>query len=99
MSTYTLTQLVYSQDRKGPWKLYVYTANGKQYEYISWFSKKPEDKEISVMEAFEIANIAAIIDKKEVRVCDGGDELVYHSEKGIILYGNTFWPEIIKGEF
>jgi len=38
----------------------------------------------------------AIGDKREVRICDGGDELVFHSRDGKILYGEGFWEAVGK---
>lgn len=51
MGTYTLTQLQYSEDRKGPWRAYVYSEDGKRYEHRFYFGsdgyslikKLPED--------------------------------------------------------
>ena len=31
MSVHTLTQLQYSEDKQGPWKLYVYNANSSYH--------------------------------------------------------------------
>ena len=98
MGTFTLTELRYSDDRKGPWQLYVYALDRKGYEVKRWFAKdvKYTDEEISVIDAFEIASIASIVQGKEVRVCDGGDELVYHAKGSKVLYGESFWRDVLK---
>jgi hypothetical protein len=89
-----ITEFQYAETGKGPWRLYLF---GKDHFHSGgmWFregkSKYP-DEEISFAKAKELAE-AAIGNKLEVRVCDGGDELVFHSENGKVVYGNTFWNE------
>jgi hypothetical protein len=33
---------------------------------------------------------------REVRVCDGGDMLVFHATNSGILHGATFWEDVTK---
>jgi hypothetical protein len=95
MATYKLTQLQYSQDRKGPFQLYVFGRDGRSYTVRTWFAKPVTfpDEEIPIAEARELAT-AAISHGQEVRVCDAGDELVFHSAGGKTIYGDRFWEEI-----
>ena len=95
MSVHTLTQLQYSEDKQGPWKLYVYNANSSYHSGGVWFRKgklKYPDEEIT----FPIAKVKcanAMRNGREVRVCDGGDMLVFHARGADILYGKEFWEE------
>jgi hypothetical protein len=93
---HSLTELQYSTDRKGPWKLYVYGANG-YHSGGQWFSKavRYPDEEITVAQAKGSCDLA-VASGYEVRVCDGGDLLVYHAKDGKVLYGETFWLEIAQ---
>jgi hypothetical protein len=97
MSLEILTQLQYSKDLRGPFALYVYDADG-YHGGKQWFAKviKYPDETISIAEAKARAR-AAEDDGREVRICDGGDMLVYHSQNGIQLYppdGFHFWKAI-----
>jgi len=93
-----LSTLQYSNDREGPWRLYIYEADGF-HRGGQWFRKPPlkyADEEITAIEALKLAAFA-LRDKKEIRVCDGGDALVYHAKDGKCLYppdGGNFWMEI-----
>lgn len=87
-----LTELQYAEIGDGPWKLYLFGQNG-YHSGGQWFRRGPmkfPDEEIT----FECArkecqkSIAAGL---EVRVCDGGDNLVFHSEHGVVLHGEDFW--------
>jgi hypothetical protein len=100
MATFTLTQLQYSEDRKGPWKLYIYIKDSTKYDYAKWFARKIKypDEEISIADAFADAMEAIHGDGREVKVCDGGDMLVFHSKDRKTLYGDSFWPELLKPE-
>jgi hypothetical protein len=95
-NTYTLTELQYAEQGEGPWKLYVYNEEGKHYR-PKWFRKgemKYPDKEITVLDAFCHAETARV-QGREVRICDGGDMLVYHAKDGKVLYppddSRQFW--------
>ena len=90
----TLTQLQYSTDRKGPFALYVYDANG-YHRGPQWFRDKPKypDEEITTAQAHNRA-FAANAKQLEVRVTDPGDMLVFHCKDGKVLYGENFWHEV-----
>lgn len=79
----------------GPWRLYVYDANG-QYGRAPWFRRgvmQYPDEEISLHIAEALAN-RAIKAKLEVRVTDAGDELVFRAVNGEVVYGADFWAEV-----
>ena len=90
-----ITDLIRTEEvGKGPWKLYIYTKDG-YHSGGTWFTTgriKYAGEEISFQEAKDRAE-RAVQEKKEVRVCDGGDFLVFHSEAGKCVYGSTFWNE------
>lgn len=90
------TELQYSTDREGPWALYVYYPNG-YYSGRQWFGRaiKYPDEEITIAEAKARAD-AAIAAGNEVRVCDGGDMLTFHSKDGKTIYGEDFWEGIAQ---
>ena len=103
--------LQYSDDRKGPFKLYIYGQDG--YHSGGRWSRKvpkypdPPDREIDsmcfgsrfqYMTAMGMA-FAAVARKQEVRVTNGLDEIVYHAKNGVVLYpvkGRSFWQEIFN---
>ena len=92
---HTLTELQYAEIGEGPWRLYAYEPDGF-YRKAPWFRKgkaKYPDEEISLAEARNRAE-KAIADKREVRICDGGDNLVFHAANGKILYGEGFWEAV-----
>jgi hypothetical protein len=35
---------------------------------------------------------------REVRICDGGDMLVFHAKGNAVLYGATFWEDITRSK-
>ncbi len=89
-----ITEFQYAETGKGPWRLYIF---GKNHFHSGgmWFRNgKPKypDEEIPFEAAKGFAE-SAIGNKLEVRVCDGGDELVFHSINGKIVYGRTCWNE------
>lgn len=93
----TLTDLMYSQDRKGPFRLYILDKNG-MHTGGQWFREKPvyKDEEITSAEARDKVG-EAMDEGLEVRICDGGDMLVYHSIGSTVLYPKPlgmFWTEI-----
>jgi hypothetical protein len=90
-----LTELQYSEDRQGPWKLYVYDHNSQFHRGGIWFREKPKypDEEITTAEAKERVD-KAIRTRREVRICDGGDMLVFHAKNGAVVYGEKFFSEI-----
>jgi hypothetical protein len=88
----TLTENSYAEIGEGPWRLYLYGADA-YHSGGKWFRKGPmqyPDEEITFAEAKKRAdeNIAKGL---EVRICDGGDNLVFHSEDGVVVYGKEFW--------
>jgi hypothetical protein len=94
-----LTELQYSTDRKGPFKLYIYEPHSEYHRGGVYFMKKPqypEEGEITVTEAKTRA-LLAIADDREVRITDSGDLLVFHARNGQTLYPKDpakFWDEI-----
>lgn len=63
-----------------------------------WFRDKPvyKDEEITSAEARDRVG-DAMDEGLEVRICDGGDMLVYHSKGSQVLYPKDprkFWEEI-----
>jgi hypothetical protein len=92
---FELTDLIRTEEvGKGPWRLYIYGRDGYHSGGI-WFTTGGilyPDEEISFVHAKLLAE-KAVQDKKEVRVCDGNDWLVFHSEAGKVVYGATFWNE------
>lgn len=79
---------------KGPWKLYIYRPDGF-HEGGMWFrtgkAKYPAE-EISFARAKQFCE-SAVGKGLEVRICDGMDHLVFHSERGQVTLGSTFWNE------
>lgn len=93
-----LTNLQYSTERKGPFKLYVYEPGSPFHKGGVWFQKVPQypDEEITTELAHNRA-FAAVAEGCEVRICDGGDMLVFHAKDGKVLYPKaprSFWEEI-----
>lgn len=96
MTAVTLDQLQHSDDRKGPWCLYVYEADGQHHRGGTWFQdspKYPEEGEITTREA-QTRCILAVTDHREVRVTDGGDMLVFHFDGEKVVHGQSFWNEV-----
>ena len=93
----TLTELQYSQDRKGPWKLYIYEKDSEYHRGGVWFEAKPKypEEEMTTQRAADAAK-EAFIQGREIRVCDGRDMLVFHSKGDRILFGENFWEEALK---
>lgn len=90
-----LTKLQYSIDRKGPWKLYIYDMGGQYHRGGVWFTRvvRYPNEEISVEKAKALAN-RALAEGREVRICDGGDMLVFHAKGNEMLCGGNFFKEI-----
>lgn len=94
----TLTELQYSDDRRGPWKLYIYEPNSQYHRGGVWFMAKPrypEEGEITIADAVARC-VEAVTDGREIRICDRGDMLVYHSRAGRVIHGENFWQEITR---
>lgn len=78
----------------GPWRLYIFGKDG-YHSGGQWFTAgriKYPDEEIPLSLAKDHSD-EAIRRGLEVRVCDGGDNLVFHSQTGKVVYGSTFWNE------
>lgn len=94
----TLTQLRHSEDRQGPWKLYVYESGGRYHSRGIWFRRGPAkypDEELGYAAAkAKCANAGR--NGREVRICDGGDMLVFHAIGTRILFGENFWSDLDK---
>ena len=96
----TLTELQYSDDRKGPLRIYVFGPAGSSFHFGGiWFERKPrypEEGEITTEEA-ERRFRWAMREKREVRICNGGDMLVLHAKEGKMIYPETaeeFWGNL-----
>jgi hypothetical protein len=94
METFTLTDLQYSDDRRGPFRLYIYRRDGL-HDGGQWFRNKPKhpDEEITTGQAHN-RTFAAVAKGLEVRITDSGDMLVYHARGGKVLFPNdpkAFW--------
>ena len=94
MEIFTLNQKVYSQDKEGPWVLYIFDSSG-YHKGKQWFAKeiKYTDEEIPIDKARSLA-AGAMARNQEVMVCDGGDNIVFHHKDGHTVYGENFWREI-----
>jgi len=95
VAVHKLTELQYGEDRKGPFKMYIYEPHSEYHRGGVWFRKKPlyPDEEITTAQAHNRA-FAAVAKGLEVRICDGGDMLVFHAKDGKILYPENpkeFW--------
>ena len=92
MPEYKLEDLQYSNETKGPFKLYIYEPNSQYHRGGVWFRKGPmkyPEEEIPFDSAVERV-AGAMADGREVRICDGGDMLVFHAKGAKILYGEKF---------
>lgn len=91
----TLTELQYAEPGTEPWRLYIFGDDGF-HSGGKWFRstaiRYPEE-EIGKDEAYQ-NTVAAITLKREVRICDGGDFIVFHAKDGDVLYGETFWEAL-----
>jgi hypothetical protein len=94
-----LTELQYSKQWRGPLGLYIYENDGF-HRGGKWFREKPKypDEEISKEKAILAVKIAMEAGK-EIRITDGGDEMVFHAKGGKVLFPNNpeqFWAECGK---
>jgi hypothetical protein len=99
VTTYTLTEFQYSDDRNGPFQLYIFGPDG-YHSGGQWFHRvvRYPNEEIPIPAAKQLAD-QAIAKGREVRITAGGDMLVFHSVNGRQLYpdqGVNFWAEIEK---
>ncbi len=87
-------ELQYATTGSGPWRLYVYDATGR-YAKAPWFRRgrmQYPDEEITLRAAKALAN-RAVKSRLEVRVTDGGNNLVFHAVDGVVMYGADFWAK------
>ena len=92
MIEHVLTELQHAETGSGPWKLYIYGRSG-YHTGGKWFragKMQYPDEEISGTEAYARCQ-KAIRERCEVRICDGGDMLVFHSANGTTQFGEDFW--------
>lgn len=94
---FTLTEMQYAQVRnveEESWKLYIYNLDGYHYGG-HWFSKhvKHPGEEIPIRSAWA-KTVEAIANAQEVKICDGGDMLVFHALDGHVIYGADFWKTL-----
>lgn len=100
MPTFTLNQLQYSDDRTGILRIYVFHPSGRGYEARQYFSRhiRYPEEEVSVGDAKAISD-AAVSNGREVRITNGGDELVFHAKDGVVLFpaegADAFWRSIL----
>jgi len=95
---HTLTELQYSQNRKGPWVLYIFEPDSEYHSAGIWFcSGKPKypDEEEGVI-SVKVKCAAAMRAGREVRICDSGDNLVFHAKGARVFFGENFWREITQ---
>ena len=93
MTTHKLTELIYSNDLTGPFRLYLMTAHG-WHAGGQWFDAKPRHRmtELTSPEAMYRA-IGAVSEGLEVRITNALDHLVFHC-KGEVLHPadiHGFW--------
>lgn len=93
--TGTLTDLQHSDDRNGPFQLYIFDKAGYHRGGRGFRTPTPKypDEEITVQKA-KLESDEAIKKGFEVRIVDGGDMLVFHHRGGKVLHGEKFWEEI-----
>lgn len=95
MQEFELTELQHTETGDGPWRLHIFGRDGYHSGGV-WFRRGPmkyPDEEISADHAKRRAD-NAVSQKREVRICNGGDMLVFHSQDGKIIYGENFWEEV-----
>jgi hypothetical protein len=96
METHELTELQYSSNVKGSLAIYVYDASGyhRGPQYFRRVVRYPGE-EITVAQAHAVAD-KALSEKREVRITDSGDMLVFHSKDGQVRFPDNparFWDE------
>ncbi len=96
----TLDALQYSDDRRLPMKLYLLAKDG-HHRGGKWFMhvpEYPEEGEITLEDARKMAE-DHMAHGQEVRICDGGDMLVFHSKDGKMVHptsgtASEFWSSL-----
>jgi len=92
MNVIHVTDLKYAELGEGPWRIYIFDKDGF-HSGGKWFrdgAVKYPDEEVGKEEAYQTC-MAAVLLKREVRICDGGDKLVFHSKDGSVIHGERFW--------
>ena len=82
-----LTSLIHTQwDGKSPLKLYISNHSGFHFGG-QWFEDIPQypEEEITTVDAMQ-QTATAIAERREVRICDSGDRVVFHSVNGLVIY-------------
>lgn len=99
MATFILDQLQYADDRKGPFRLYIFDKDG-MHNGSRWFRKFPKYSEEITIPAAQVITEEAVTLRKEVRITDSGDMLVYHAIDGKVVYPaqGDFWQEVFAEE-
>lgn len=97
MSTsFQLDKLIYSQSLGQSFRLYIYEKDGKHRGGI-WFRATPRHSEEITAESARKLVDRAILDGKECRVTNSGDELVFHFRDGKQIHPATaaeFWAQV-----
>lgn len=91
METIELTKLIHTTwDGKSALRLYIYDHDGYHRGGV-WFEDVPkyQGEEITTAEAMELIAFA-MTEKREIRICDSGDFLVFHSINGSVHYDGGF---------
>lgn len=96
--THKLTQLQYSTNRSGSLKLYRFNSNGYHGggQFMAKMVRYP-DEEITIVEGKNLAEIH-MAEGGEVRICNSGDELVFHAKGSEVIYppqgAEVFWNSV-----
>jgi len=95
-----LTELVYATAVKGSLlKLYMYYMEGAVRVAFTSGPIDPGDKDTHTAKDAMVMEMLARSRKIETKVTNFGDELVFHSKDGVILYpknitGGEFWKSV-----
>jgi hypothetical protein len=94
-----LTELMFAEPIKGDdYKLYIYGSDDLHGAAI-WFTSgviRYPDEQISAADARKLAE-KNMRDGLEVRITNGGDFLVFHSQRGQMIYptnAEAFWSRV-----
>jgi hypothetical protein len=97
-----LTELQYTDELTGALQLYVYQPDSSSrtgYETRTWFTRQIRypDEQITIGEAKRCVE-AAMARGQEVRITNGGDNLVFHAKDGKVLWPKAgaegFWKRV-----
>jgi hypothetical protein len=86
VSIFELTEPMHAKWSEGPLKLYVFDFTGF-HNGGKWVvdTVRYPGEELTTAAAKQLIN-KAMQDKREIRICDGGDMLVFHAVDGEIVY-------------